>query len=453
MEFHGLLGEHLQHSWSPLLHSLIYKRLGYQGAYKNIPLPPDKLAHIPTALTLLGIGGVNVTIPYKQSIMPYLQEIDSPAQAIGAVNTITNTEGILKGYNTDFDGVAAMLAPFGELSAKTVVVLGNGGAARAVLAYLLANKVKQCILVSRNPREAKQQWDTTAVSCVGYDELPSLSGDMIINTTPLGMFPNVEASPLPTELHANYEAAVDVIYNPQETRFLREARQAGKRTANGLLMLIVQAFAAVKLWSGLTYTEADIAWVQKAMEEQLQLSRAKETLTPSTTQLATKPSLARPLVLVGLPGSGKTTIGTQLAVEYDLPFVDTDQYIERTTGKTVREIFAVSEQHFRDLEREALATLLKQESGIISTGGGIVVNPQNRALLKDAHVLYLKRDVNIILADVPFADRPLLKNNPQRLFHLHAQRQPFYEEVATVTYENNGTLHEDLKAIKALLAW
>ena len=248
----GLLGEKLGHSLSPKIHNLLFQELKIDGDYALLEIERDELPFF--LVQARGkFDGLNVTIPYKKTVIPYLSNIAREAASIGAVNTISFQNGETKGYNTDYYGFGFLLRHKRiEVKNKKTAVLGSGGAARAVLQYLNDNGVGEILVVSRNPRQSAEDLqemhlEVTLQFC-DYAELVNRSGDVLINCTPVGMFPLVNASPVPREIVASFEAAVDLIYNPAETVFLRYAREEEKKTANGLLMLVTQAVAAEEIW-------------------------------------------------------------------------------------------------------------------------------------------------------------------------------------------------------------
>lgn len=254
MQHFGLLGAKLGHSLSPQIHQIIFEELGLAADYKLIELPTETLS---TELPQIAAqyNGVNVTIPHKIEVIPFLDSIAEEAAAIGAVNTIDFKDGKSCGYNTDWLGFGMMLEHNGiEVRGKKAAVLGIGGASRAVLQYLAKGGVTEVLLVSRKPQEIPQQvlniCRGAKVRCLSYAELERENGDIIINCTPVGMYPKTGVSPVSADVVKNFVAAVDLIYNPAETEFLRMARDAGKTAVNGLLMLAAQAVAAQEIWQG-----------------------------------------------------------------------------------------------------------------------------------------------------------------------------------------------------------
>ena len=249
MEFYGLLGEKLSHSLSPQIHKRIFELTGNSGAYKLFPVPRERLKSIGECIKLFGIKGMNVTIPYKEEIINQLDYISDEAKKIGAVNTIHLIDGKLYGYNTDYYGFGKML-DINEIKikGKRAVILGTGGAAKAVVAYLQDNGVNEIYLVSRNKENSNIN---KSLKMIDYQELKDLDGDILINTTPVGMYPNIGQSPVSEDIIIKYNAVVDLIYNPRETEILRIAKLNGKKTCDGLYMLVGQAVKSQEIWQGM----------------------------------------------------------------------------------------------------------------------------------------------------------------------------------------------------------
>lgn len=245
MEFYGLLGEKLSHSLSPKIHNAIFRELYIDGAYKLFEIKKEEINEFKNALKLLDIRGVNVTIPYKEAIIPFLSEISQEASKIGAVNTILLKDNKLIGYNTDYFGFGKMLEVNDiYVEDKEVVVLGTGGASKAVVEYLKDKKAKSITLVSR---EKKENLDNIVYKT--YND--NISGEVLINTTPVGMYPNIGKSPLENNVIENFSVVVDLIYNPTKTELINIAEKQGKKICGGLEMLIFQAIKAEEIWQGI----------------------------------------------------------------------------------------------------------------------------------------------------------------------------------------------------------
>lgn len=259
MEFYGLLGEKLSHSLSPKIHDLIFKAIGVSGGYKLFEVERDNLEKFTEGLKVLNIKGSNVTIPYKEEVIKYLDEVSSEGKRIGAINTISLMDKKLYGYNTDYYGFGYMLEAHNiKTNNKIAVILGNGGACKGALYYLLDNGIKHVYIVSRNPK-IKATFNEERVSLIGYDELNELKGDILINSTPVGMYPKIEESPAGEEVICNFSTLVDLIYNPGLTTFLAKGKTAGKVTVGGLYMLVGQAIKAQEIWQGISIDKSIIS--------------------------------------------------------------------------------------------------------------------------------------------------------------------------------------------------
>ncbi|MCT4607442.1 MAG: shikimate dehydrogenase [Marinisporobacter sp.] len=256
MKLYGLIGEKLTHSFSPKIHELILKELKKEGYYHLFEIKKENLKDALCGLKALEVGGVNVTIPYKVELMKYLDECSQEAKRIGAVNTICFKEGKAIGYNTDYYGFGMMLHINNiELKNKRALILGTGGASKAVIQYLLDEGIKDITIVSRDIHKGKEKYKE--VEIISYDKIKNLKGyDMVINCTPCGMYPHVDASPVKKEELLNFHTAIDLIYNPQETLFLRDAKENGLKIVNGLYMLVGQAIKAQELWNDLKVEDA-----------------------------------------------------------------------------------------------------------------------------------------------------------------------------------------------------
>lgn len=254
IKLYGLIGERLTHSMSPQIHSMLMESIGIQGHYSLFQVQKHRLSEAVHGLSALGAVGANVTIPYKVSIIKYLDFLSPEAQKIGAVNTIAFKNEKIIGYNTDYHGFKkALKAASIEISGKKAVILGTGGASRAVLQCLMDSGASDILMVSRAPGSNPEG----NIRTISYEELKGVKGwDIIINCTPVGMYPDIEASPVDKKVISSFSSAVDLIYNPSETVFLKYARQLGIPHANGLYMLVSQAAASQKIWQGIIIPES-----------------------------------------------------------------------------------------------------------------------------------------------------------------------------------------------------
>lgn len=268
MEFYGLLGEKLSHSLSPKIHDLILKKVGISGGYKLFEVERNNLEDFSTGLKVLNIKGSNVTIPYKTDIIKYLDEVSSEGKRIGAINTISLMDGKLYGDNTDYYGFGYMLEEYNvDINNKVAVILGNGGACKAVVYYLIDNGINHVYIVSRNPK-VENTFNEEKVSLIGYDEISDLNGHILINSTPIGMYPKVEGCPVNEEIISKFTTLVDLIYNPSITTFLAKGKELGKVTVGGLYMLVAQAIKAQEIWQGISIDKSIITDVYSEIEKE-----------------------------------------------------------------------------------------------------------------------------------------------------------------------------------------
>lgn len=247
-DIYGLIGRKLSHSFSPQIHNIIFKELNLEQSYNIFETEEEHLESLLASLKTSDVKGINVTIPYKTKIMQYLNKVSSEGTKIGAINTIKFEDDILTGYNTDYIGFGASLENSNiEIKNKTAVILGTGGASKAVSQYLIDNGIDDICFISRNPNDALPT--TASFKILSYDELSKKKdGDIIINCTPCGMYPNIDSCPISKNVISKYSIAIDLIYNPMETIFLKYSKKLGLNTINGLYMLVAQATAAEEIW-------------------------------------------------------------------------------------------------------------------------------------------------------------------------------------------------------------
>jgi shikimate dehydrogenase len=268
MNFYGLIGEKLPHSLSPKIHNTLFKRLNIEGAYKLFEVEKKDLGKAIDSLKILKIKGVNVTIPYKQDVMEYLDFISDEAKKIGAVNTIFLNDGKLYGYNTDYFGFGTIIKNNNiEVKDNIAMVLGNGGAAKAVITYLLDEGIKKIYLVSRKSRE-ESGYDNSRLECRTYGEIENIKGDILINTTPLGMYPHIDESPVDENIVSNFNSLIDIIYNPKETKFLGIGKELNKKVAGGIEMLVGQAIKAEEIWQGTSFNNEVTKGLYSAFQDE-----------------------------------------------------------------------------------------------------------------------------------------------------------------------------------------
>lgn len=365
---YGLIGEKLAHSFSAEIHPRLW---GY--AYELKELAPSELESF---LEKREFSGINVTIPYKQAVIPYLDELDESAQMVGAVNTIVHREGRLLGYNTDYFGLRDLVLRTGlSLRDKTVLILGSGGTSKTAVAVAKSLDCRRAIRVSRTEKE----------DCISYSTAKETfqNADILINTTPCGMFPNLGECAVDIADFPCLEGVVDVVYNPLRTKLVCDAQNRGIPAVGGLFMLVAQAAYAGEIFTGKSLQKDVIESVYQ------QLLRDKENI-----------------VLIGMPGCGKTTVGKRLSERLNLEFLDTDLEIVQQENRNIPEIFALEgEAYFRRMESAVIHAVSQRQHSVIATGGGVVLNAENSALLREnGRVYFLDRPLSSLAIT---KDRPL----------------------------------------------
>ncbi|MCD7860767.1 MAG: hypothetical protein LUG25_02515 [Oscillospiraceae bacterium] len=409
---YGLLGEHLTHSFSAEIH----RKLG-RYSYELREISPEAL---PEFLTWRDFCGLNITIPYKETVIPYLDEITPRAASIGAVNTIVNRDGRLCGDNTDYGGMQLLVERMGlSLAGKKVLIAGTGGTSKTARALCHALGAGEVYCLSRSGREDAISYDAAREA--------HADADILFNTTPSGMFPKSDAAPVDLADFPALTGVVDVIYNPLTTRLVRQARARGIPAENGLYMLVAQAVLAAEQFTGADFGAETV--------ERIYASLTFEK---------------RSIVLIGMPGSGKSTLGEILARRLNRPLLDTDAEVVARAGAPVTEIFArQGEAAFRALETETVRTLGERGGAVIATGGGVPLRPENvDALRANGTLVFLDRALETLL---PTDDRPLA-NSAEKIRALYTQRRPIYQAAADVTVEVSGTPEETAERILSALS-
>lgn len=407
MEY-GLIGEKLGHSYSKEIHNQIGN---YDYILKEIPK-----SELNSFMTKKDFKGINVTIPYKQDVIPFLDFIDDSAKEIGAVNTIVNKNGKLFGYNTDFLGLKRLILSLKlNLQDKKVLILGTGGTSKTAFSVAKSLGANQILKVSRKCDE----------NFITYEDAIKNHNDaqIILNTTPCGMFPNIDASPIELDNFEKLEGVVDVIYNPLRTEFVLNAQKKGLIAQGGLFMLVQQAIAAAEY-----FFDQEIEF-QKAEMIYKNLLRKKQNI-----------------VLVGMPGCGKSTVGKKLAKELNREFFDTDDLIFQERGQTPAQIIETQgENTFRDIETSICKELSSKTGVVISTGGGAILRNENIFYLKNNGIIFfIDRKLEKIKAT---GDRPL-SNSEEKLKKLYEIRYPIYKGCADFHIKTDENLYNTINKIK-----
>ena len=412
MEY-GLIGEHLPHSFSKEIHD--------QLADYTYELHEVEKDDLDAFMRSKDFKAINVTIPYKQDVIPYLDEISESAREIGAVNTIVNRGGRLCGDNTDQMGMTALIRKLGlDLNGKTVLILGTGGTSRT--AQYVCKKLGAAVIrtVSRSGRDGSLSYENAALECP--------EAQIILNTTPSGMFPKPDAQAIDLTPFTKLEGVVDVVYNPLRTQLVRQAQSMSLPAEGGLYMLVGQAVAAVEIFLA-----------EKLPDDAL--DRVFQSLYKDKENI----------VLTGMPGCGKSTVGKRLSKLLGRPLLELDQMIEKKAGVHPSEIIRTQgEAAFRDLESEIVSEASMQTGCIISTGGGVILREENmRRLRANGRISFIDRPLRYIL---PTDDRPLSADR-EALEQRFRERYPIYKATADVIVPVKGlpktvaeTIRKDFEA-------
>ena len=401
----GLLGRKLGHSYSPQIHGLL-------GSY-NYKLFEKEPEEVGDFLKNGDFTGLNVTIPYKKDVIPYLSQLSPVAKRLGAVNTIVRRQdGSLIGHNTDYFGFRYLVERSGlTVSGKKVLVLGSGGASNTAVA-VLQELGAQVVIISRSGEN-------------NYHNLHlHHDASVIVNTTPVGMYPNTGISPIDLNLFPQLEGVLDAIYNPARTQILLDAEKQGLVAMNGLWMLVAQAKESAEWFTGSVIDQGKIPEIHACLRRQMEN-----------------------IILIGMPGCGKSTIGRLLAQRTGKKFVDADEALEARLGRKITDIIPQDgETVFRRMESDTLSELGKQSGLVIATGGGCVTQQRNYPLLhQNGTILWLTRQLH----KLPTEGRPL--SQPGKLQEMFAQRQSLYRQFADAEISNDGPVEETLTAIRSAL--
>ncbi|MBO5339138.1 MAG: shikimate dehydrogenase [Clostridia bacterium] len=404
---YGLIGEHLGHSFSKAIHEKIADYV-----YEIKEIEPDKVEEFMSAREF---NGINVTIPYKEKVIPMLDYVDESAKKIGAVNTVVNKNGKLYGYNTDYSGMKALVLRVGaEINGKKVLIIGTGGTSKTARAVVTDLGAKEIIFVSNVPVDG----------ALSYEEVYTnhTDVDVIFNTSPVGMYPKNNTCPIDLSKFYKLTALIDVVYNPIQTKLIREAKARGIKAEGGLYMLGAQAVYAYEHFSG-----------NKATKE-LCDSVYNDVINEKSN-----------IILIGMPASGKSSVGKALANLTGKQFIDTDVEIVKAEGKEISDIFSEKgEAYFRDLESKIIEDVSKLNGYIIATGGGAILREANcDSLRQNGKLYFLDRSLELL---VPTSDRPLSSDRAS-IEKRYNERYEIYCRVCDVKINGDGTVDEVAKEI------
>lgn len=397
----GLIGEKLGHSFSKIIHEQIAP---YH--YDLIPLNEDEFHRF---MKEKNFDAINVTIPYKEKVIEYCDEIDEKARKIHAVNAIKNVNGKLIATNTDFDGLKRMIEHHFNIQNKVVAICGSGGTSKTAYAVCEALNVKEIIQVARN----------RTAPYISYDQMKKRSDiQIILNTTSVGMSPDILSQIVDLNDFESCEGVIDVVYNPLLTALCYQAKKKHIPYVNGLEMLVAQAVSAAEFFIG-------------------------KKIDPSKIDVLTRQIFhdKQNIVLIGMPGCGKTTLGKKLSERIGFDFIDLDHEIEKLAQRSIPEIFEEGEEVFRGLESEVCMKAAKLTHHVISCGGGVIKKEINmKALSLNSLIIYIRRDVDKLVVG---NGRPLSKDR-DTLLHMEQEREPFYIKYSDACVENNHHLEDTL---------
>ena len=407
MEY-GCIGEKLGHSFSKEIHAYL---ADYN--YELCELPPESVGEF---IKSRKFKAINVTIPYKQTVIPFLDEIDPVAAEIGAVNTVVNRGGKLYGYNTDFAGMRALIKKGGiALEGKKVLILGSGGTSKTAFAVAKSEKAAIIYRVSRSGKDG----------CITYETAQSehRDADIIINTTPCGMFPNIDESAIDLADFPQIKGVVDAVYNPLRSVLVQQGEKLGIPAIGGLYMLVMQAAEAVKHFTG---KEISDDLIEDCFNK---IYYSKQNL-----------------VLIGMPGCGKSTLGKSMAQRLDMNFIDTDAQIVKSEQKDIPQIFSnVGEQGFRKIESNVIERICAIQNTVIATGGGAILDDKNlRFLRANGRICFLDRPLEKLAVT---ADRPL-SSDREKLKKLYNERYNIYCSSADFIVKCQDEINENLSMIE-----
>lgn len=428
-----VIGEKLAHTRSPQIHNLFFNIKGEKGVYDVKEIAREDIGSCRDFL--LSYDGVNVTIPYKTDVMKNLDYVSDEARNIGAVNTVKKNGDRLEGYNSDPYGFVSMLSSRGiNAAGKKATVLGFGGAAKSIV-HALKELGAKVTVVSRNPENVREE----GVRKIDYATLNSEcdkgeKGYLLVNCTPVGMYPKEGVSPVGENVISQFTALADIVYNPMYTEFLKIGAKLGKRLAGGLYMLVAQAMKSQSIWR----------------EERVDTAATAEIFRKLSFEEALKGGLN--IYLTGIMSCGKSTLGRELAKALNREFVDMDEYIVKREGKTIPELFKEGENVFRDAESRALYELSLGKGMVIATGGGCIKRIKNAdVLLLSGATVFVRRNINKIIKSADCAGRPLLADGAERLRAIYAARKSRYYASAQAVLDNDGNEEEGLKKLLGII--
>ena len=425
-----VIGEKLTHSMSPQIHKAYFDYYKMDGSYCIQQIPMQNMLD-GCKSTLLEYDGFNVTVPYKEKVMKYLSGVSEEAKSIGAVNTVVNNDGVLYGYNTDPYGFESLLKVNDvKIKGGKFVILGSGGACKSVRYILKKRGAKSVVVATRDEEKGDRDGYIT------YKALSEYKADVLVNTTPVGMYPNIDACPVSDEIIGNFDTFVDIVYNPVYTKLLQSAVKLGKKAVGGLYMLVAQAMKSQEIWNN------------KVPDERL---------TKSVYNSLMKEYFVRNggnIYLTGIMSCGKTVKGKKVAKKLGWEFVDADKYIEEISGESIPQMFEKGEDYFRQWESKAMYLLSQRKNLVVATGGGAILKDVNVSAMKLSGIIVLiERNIDDIISNVNTDTRPLLKDGADKLRKIYADRKQRYYDTCDLAvksheYDMYKTVNDIVKVIK-----
>ncbi len=406
----ALIGENLSYSLSRQIHTMLFNNLKLDARYNLMSLSQVRFEQFMS--DYCGLSGFNVTVPYKASVILYLDYISDEAKALNSVNTVVIKNNQSYGYNTDIVGFDLMMKKEQiSFKNKSVIILGTGASARMIEHYAYKNN---CLNIS-----------FVGIDEGDYNYSDYFTGDILINTTPVGMKYSKDVSLVNEEVVSRFETIIDINYNPYRTKLLRYGLYQNKQIINGLYMLVAQAVVAEEYFHDIKIDYRHIDNIYDKMHSDRNIS------------------------LIGMMGCGKTTVGEILAKKLNMNYIDVDEYIETKTSQTIEQLFSHGEEYFRKIETEYLQVISEMKNTIIACGGGVVTKEANIDLLyQNGTVVYLERDLNNIKETISNTNRPLLSSNLEKnLQSIFFKREQLYLKYAEYIVTNNSTIEDCVKAI------
>ena len=424
---YGVIGNNLDHSLAPEVHNMFFNIYSLDGVFEKVNVSLEDFNNKDIHEILIGFKGANVSSPYKVRIISTLDSVSDEVREIGSVNTINNINGKLIGYNTDAEGFKELLSRNGiKPRGKIFVIMGSGGTARSAC-YYLKDKAREIYVVARE----KDKDVIDGVKMINYDELPFISGDVLINTTPVGMYPNVDKCIVDKSIIENYEYIIDLVYNPIFTKLMQLGVKAGKKCIPGIYMLVSQGITSQAYWQGI--------------KMDYMISRVYKEIT-----ILEQKKAQGNVYITGMMGCGKTELGKSLAKALKRDFIDLDEYIEKLAKKSMKELLDEGEEVFRKWETKALQKIAFQKNKIVALGSGAILNEYNVLTMKLSGIIVLRdRSLDRILSTIDISLNPTI-NAKEDLIQIYNERYPIYLKICDISVPY-GELDLDTKKLVEVL--